>query len=99
MSRWSVRTLLFHVLQLKFLHSMSPALSSLKPMEVIGVLQKLGFIEMRQSGSHKIFRHSENKRIIPVPIHGHRDIKKGTLHSIIKQSGVTRDEFIALLKR
>ncbi len=78
---------------------MSPALPILKPHEVIDVLQRLGFIEARQSGSHRIFSHTENKKIIPVPVHGNRDIKKGTLHSIIKQTGLTRDEFMALLRR
>lgn len=88
--------LLYRVLIRKFLLNMSPGLPQLNSSEVIRVLQKIGFVEARQSGAHKIFRHPENRRFVLVPMHGGQDIKKGTLHSIIKQAGIARDEFIEM---
>lgn len=68
---------------------------SFKPKEVVIILQKLGFIKKRQTGSHIIMYNSQLKRTIPVPIHP-KDIKKGLLHGIIKQSDSTEEQFIKL---
>ena len=76
---------------------MTPKLPQVTSQKVIKIFAKLGFIERRQSGSHKVFRHPENKRIVIVPVHGGSILKKGTLNNIIKQSGLTRDEFIERL--
>ena len=73
-------------------------LRPLKSREVVSVLKKLGFRERRQTGSHLIFRHDQTGKIIPVPIHGNKDAKTGTLRSIIRQSGVSLEEFFNLLK-
>ena len=70
-------------------------LPSLKSREVIRVLLKIGFIEHRQKGSHKIFKKGSLRVTVPTHI---RDLKKGTVRSIIEQSGLTEDEFIELLK-
>jgi len=67
----------------------------LKSREIIKALQKAGFVEHRQKGSHKIFK-KENLRVV-VPFHS-KDLKKGTIQSIIEQAGLTVDEFIELLK-
>jgi len=67
----------------------------LKSREIIKALQKAGFVEHRQKGSHKIFK-KENLRIV-IPFHS-KDLKKGTIQSIIEQAGLTVDEFIELLK-
>lgn len=69
-------------------------LPALKSHEIIKVLQKAGFVEHRQRGGHKIFKKG-NLRVI-VPIHP-RDLKKGTVHSIIEQAGLTLEEFKDLL--
>jgi predicted RNA binding protein YcfA (HicA-like mRNA interferase family) len=45
----------------------------LKPNEGVSILQKLGFKEVRQKGSHKQFRHSDG-RFTTVPFHQGRDI-------------------------
>jgi len=60
---------------------------SLKPNQIIKLLHKLGFVERRQTGSHLIFKHPATKKVVIVPIHGNKDIKIGTLRSIIKQAG------------
>jgi len=40
--------------------------------------------------------HSERGQIIPIPVHGSKEISVGLIREIIKQAGVTRDEWIAL---
>ncbi|MDO8515241.1 MAG: type II toxin-antitoxin system HicA family toxin [bacterium] len=70
-------------------------MASFKPKEVVKILEKLGFSSKRQTGSHLIMYHSGKQKIIPVPIHG-KDVKKGLLNAIIKQSGSTEEEFIKL---
>jgi predicted RNA binding protein YcfA (HicA-like mRNA interferase family) len=45
----------------------------LKPREVVAILAKLGFAEVRQRGSHKQFRHADG-RVTTVPFHSGRDI-------------------------
>lgn len=70
-------------------------MASFKPREIISILQKLGFIEKRQTGSHKIMYHPSKNKIIPVPIHP-KDIKKGLTKSIIKQAESSEKEFLRL---
>ena len=56
--------------------------------EVIKVLELNGWYEVRQSGSHKIFKHPENPYNVSVPVHGGKDIPKGTLNGILKTAGI-----------
>lgn len=66
----------------------------LKPAEVIAILLRLGFVEVRQRGSHKQFRHPDG-RGTTVPFHAGRDIAPPLLRQIIKDVGLTPDEFLA----
>jgi predicted RNA binding protein YcfA (HicA-like mRNA interferase family) len=66
-------------------------LRPLKPREVIGALQKLGFTLIRQSGSHAIYRHSDG-RWVTVPIHKGKDVSKGVLSKILKDVGLNMEE-------
>lgn len=66
-----------------------------KPREVISILQKLGFVQKRQTGSHVIMYNPILKSNIPVPMHT-KDIKKGLMRSIIKQADSTEREFLKL---
>ncbi|OGE15132.1 hypothetical protein A3F00_01665 [Candidatus Daviesbacteria bacterium RIFCSPHIGHO2_12_FULL_37_11] len=70
-------------------------MASFKPKEIISILQKLGFIRKRQSGSHVIMYHPETKISLPVPLHT-KDIKRGLVLSIIKQAKSNEEEFIKL---
>ncbi len=70
-------------------------LPMLKPKEVVRILKHAGFEELRQSGSHLILAHRETRTIIPVPMHS-GDIKRGLLMGIIKQAGMTQEEFLRL---
>ena len=65
--------------------------------ELIKVLEKAGFVVLRQKGSHVSMEKRERdvcwKTIVPM----HREVRPGTLHDILKQSGLTRDDLIKLL--
>ena len=70
-----------------------PGIPVLKPREVIALLNALGFVEARQRGSHKQFRHPDG-RATTVPDHGGRDISPILLRQIIKDIGLTPEEFL-----
>lgn len=55
--------------------------------EIIKKLEKAGWVEVRQAGSHKHFRHPTTPGTVTVP-HPKADMTIGTLKSIEKQSGV-----------
>jgi predicted RNA binding protein YcfA (HicA-like mRNA interferase family) len=65
----------------------------LKPREVIALLTALGFLCVRQRGSHMQFRHSDG-RCTTVPDHGGRDIAPSLLRQIAKDIGMTAEDFI-----
>jgi predicted RNA binding protein YcfA (HicA-like mRNA interferase family) len=65
----------------------------LKPREVIAILARLGFAEVRQRGSHKQFRHADG-RATTVPFHAGRDISPILLRQIAKDIGLTIDELL-----
>ncbi len=65
----------------------------LKPNEVVTILIKLGFIEVRQRGSHKQFRNTVG-RCTTVPFHQGRDISPILLRQIAKDIGVALDELL-----
>ena len=65
-------------------------------LEVVKALSKIGYEVDHQTGSHIILRHREYPyRRITVPLH--REIAKGTLRAIIRQAGLTVEEFVKLL--
>lgn len=72
-------------------------LPAIKPNRLITKLKKAGFFINRITGSHVIL-YNQTGKIITVPKHN-KDLKKGTLGSIIKQSGLGREKFLKLLKK
>jgi predicted RNA binding protein YcfA (HicA-like mRNA interferase family) len=60
----------------------------LKPQEVVRILENLGFVEVRQKGSHKQFRH-EDGRATTVPFHKGRDISPKLLRQIASDIELT----------
>jgi predicted RNA binding protein YcfA (HicA-like mRNA interferase family) len=60
--------------------------------EVIAILEKLGFSEVRQRGSHKQYRHADG-RCTTVPIHRGRDISPILVRQIAKDIELTIEEF------
>jgi len=68
----------------------------LKPAEIIRKLRRAGFVFDRQAkGSHEIWRHPVNKRRTTIPNHP-GDLPKGTMHAIIKESGLSYEDFLKL---
>lgn len=65
----------------------------LKPQEVVRILENLGFIEVRQKGSHKQFRH-EDGRATTVPFHKGRDISPRLLRQIASDLNLTVEELL-----
>jgi len=68
-----------------------------KPKQVIAALKRADFFIDHQTGSHaRLIHHNEPHRRVTVPIHI-RDLKKGTLKSILRQAQLSVEEFIKLL--
>lgn len=63
--------------------------------ELVKFLAKFGFIEIRIKGSHAILQKVIDNSTITIPVPLHKEIKKGTLLSIIRQSGLPKEYFIA----
>ncbi|OLE55134.1 MAG: hypothetical protein AUG51_05395 [Acidobacteria bacterium 13_1_20CM_3_53_8] len=66
----------------------------MKPKKVIKVLERNGFIVHHTTGSHYILKKEKLRVTI---LYHNKDLKPGTLASIIKQAGLTVDEFLDLL--
>ncbi|HYR58458.1 MAG TPA: type II toxin-antitoxin system HicA family toxin [Chthoniobacteraceae bacterium] len=62
-----------------------------KAREVLAALLRAGFEVRRQSGSHVVLRHADGRQTY-VAIHT-RDVPAGTFRAILKQAGMTEDEF------
>lgn len=73
-------------------------LPSVKVKELVRVLERLGFFQYHQVGSHAQFKHSDGRRMT-IPLHFGRDIGKGMLHSILRDIDVSDDQFIDLLRK
>ena len=63
---------------------------------VVKVLESIGFQRIRQSGSHVTYRHPDGRWTI-VSVHPGKTIPKGTLRKIIRDAGLTVEEFNVLL--
>jgi predicted RNA binding protein YcfA (HicA-like mRNA interferase family) len=61
--------------------------------EVCAILASHGFMEVRRRGSHIVMQKRLPKGTVTVPVPDHHEIRIGTLHSIIRQSGIPRTEF------
>ncbi len=68
-------------------------LANINHKKVIKVLKKIGFEGKRQTGSHLILRNKETNKIIVVPIHN-KDLKVGVVRVIIKQSNLSKEDFL-----
>lgn len=75
---------------------MPEELPSITAKEIIAVLEKAGFILVRQSGSHKIYKNSDGKRVT-VPYHSGKILHPKVLKSIIKDAEISIKELEKLL--
>jgi len=65
----------------------------LSGQEVCALLERHGFTRVRQRGSHIVMQHSTAAGTTTVPVPDHMELRTGTLRSIIRQSGLPRNEF------
>jgi predicted RNA binding protein YcfA (HicA-like mRNA interferase family) len=73
---------------------LSERLPILSGKEIIKALSKVGFVPLRQKGSHVFMRHPDGRRTV-VPIH--EEVNKSTLMDILSQTKVTKNELLKLL--
>jgi predicted RNA binding protein YcfA (HicA-like mRNA interferase family) len=70
-----------------------PKLPRISGDEPVRALQRLGFQVARQRGSHIVLRRGSSGCVVP----NHRELKVGTLAGVLRQAGVSIEEFIAVL--
>ncbi len=71
-----------------------PKLPVLSGRAVCRILEAHGFAEVRQKGSHVVMQKNLTDSTVTVPVPDHKELKPGTLRSIIRQSGLTVQDFI-----
>ena len=74
-------------------------LPALRSKEVVRALEGAGFQTWRQKGSHLTMFRDKDRRALTIPIHFSKDVPKGTLRTIIRDAGLTVQEFVNLLRR
>ena len=74
-----------------------PKLPAVKPRRVIRFLERRGFVLDHAYGSHFVYYHPTTKRRAVVPQHN-RDLPKGTLVSLLREAGFTREDLIEFLE-
>ncbi len=72
-----------------------PPLPIISGRRCVATLSKAGFVLTRQRGSHMIIEREHPRAIISVP--AHEELDRGTLRAIIRQAGLTVQEFVDLL--
>jgi predicted RNA binding protein YcfA (HicA-like mRNA interferase family) len=70
-----------------------PELRRVSGQEVIRALERLGFIQVRQRGSHVLLKKQTPEGEVGCVVPLHRELAIGTLRGILKQARVTLDEF------
>lgn len=65
--------------------------------KMIKILEKFGFNLVRQKGSHVILMNEERVRIV-VPFHSGKDLKPALIRLILKEAGISREEYFEMLK-
>jgi predicted RNA binding protein YcfA (HicA-like mRNA interferase family) len=71
-----------------------PKLPRISGRECVRALEKLGFVQVQQRGSHVIMRESDRGCSVPM----HKSIKTGTLRGLLNQAKVEIDEFLEALR-
>ncbi len=75
-----------------------PKLPRVSGKEIIKALSRMGFEHIRTRGSHAILNKQDEQRgkiTVPVPLH--KELAKGTLKSIMRQTGLNLEELLELL--
>ena len=65
---------------------------NLSAKNLIKILRKNGFEFRRAKGSHQVYYNKKTNKTVIVPLHGNKDLAKGTFFSIIKQAGIDKNK-------
>jgi predicted RNA binding protein YcfA (HicA-like mRNA interferase family) len=71
-----------------------PKLGVFSGEEIVRIMESEGFVRARQKGSHLMMQRRTDPGTITVPVPLHRAARIGTLQSIIRQSGISRERFL-----
>ncbi len=74
-----------------------PKLPSVSGERVIRALKRAGFVELRQRGSHVSLERRVSDQVFKTVVPMHNELAKGTLSDILKQSGLSLEQFLELL--
>jgi len=74
-----------------------PKLRRVSGRQTVRALERLGFVQVRQRGSHVVLRRTRSEGDIGCTVPLHRELAIGTLRGILRQAGVTPGEFMAVL--
>jgi predicted RNA binding protein YcfA (HicA-like mRNA interferase family) len=72
-----------------------PRLPRVSGAELLRALERLGFVKVRQSGSHVVMKRESAGCVVPM----HGEVKVGTLAGVLRQAGVEVEEFVQALRR
>jgi len=61
---------------------------------LINILKNNGYFFRRSSGSHQLYFHPGNNKTVIVPVHGRKDLPKGTFYDILKQAGLGKSDLL-----
>ena len=67
-------------------------------LELIKILERIGFKTVRQKGSHVFLKHQDNRTTI-VPIHKGKDVDRSLLRKILRDTEISTDEFKDILRK
>lgn len=70
-----------------------PKLPRVSGAEAVRALERLGFVKVRQSGSHLVMRRGDRGCVVPM----HRELKVGTLAGLLRQADVSAEDFVGAL--
>ena len=59
---------------------------------LIKILEAKGFVYKRSRGSHRVYYNEAGGKTVVVPMHGNKEMPKGTFHAILKQAGIDKNE-------
>jgi len=76
---------------------MSPKLPVVSGEELVRALTRFGYSVVRQKGSHVRMRHGSDPRRLPVTVPLHSELASGTLRRILKDAGLSVEEFSSAL--
>ena len=65
---------------------------NLNPKHLIKILEQQGFIFKRSKGSHQLYYSPVTNKTVIVPVHGGKDMKKGTFLAVLKQAGIDKND-------